>query len=80
MQTGGLQNLSAAAIDFGEGIAHGDDDALDAGGEDGFGAGRGVSVMAARLKGDIERRATSFFASGKEGENFRVSAAETAGR
>ena len=43
----------AAAGDLRVGVGGGDDDASDAGGDEGVGAGRGAAVVRAGLKGDV---------------------------
>ena len=70
--SGGFQAIQAAAGCSGVWILHGGDDALDARGEDGFGAGAGASGVIARFERDVERRTLRALTCGFQRDDFCV--------
>ena len=66
----------ASAVNLGEGIAHGGDDAFDSGLNDGLDAGRGFSLVAAGFEGDVEGCSPGGFACEIEGVDLGVGRAE----
>ena len=76
LEAAATEEANAFAVDCGEGVDHGDDDAFDSGGEDGVGAGRGFSPVAAGFEGDVEGGAAGFGPGVLEGVDFGVRAAE----
>jgi hypothetical protein len=75
--TGRLELLDAATGDLWERIAHGDDDALNPGGYDRFGARRRLAVMAARFERDVHRRACKALTSRSECIDLSMRAAKS---
>ena len=70
-----LEELVAAAVDFGKGVAESVVDRGDAGLDEGIGAGWGAAVVGAGLEGDVDLGATSAVAGGGEGHDLGVGTA-----
>ena len=66
------KTLEAAAFRRGIRILHRSNDALDARGDDRFGAWTGAAGVIARFERDVERRALRFCSGGFERDDFRV--------
>jgi hypothetical protein len=73
LDAGGTEELKAAARVGGIGIGGGDDDAGEAGGDDGIDAGRGAAMGGARLEGDVEGGAARLGGAGEAAESFDLS-------
>ncbi len=70
LDAGGAEELEAAARVGGIGIGGGDDDAGEAGGDDGIDAGRGAAMGGAGLEGDVEGGAMGLGRAGEAAEGF----------
>src|SRR5262245_23010284 len=75
VDAGSAQSFGPATTDQGKGIAQSDNDATDAGAEDGIRAGRCLAVVAAGFEGDVKSGPTSGVTGTAKGVDLGMGAA-----